>query len=93
MWARFSHTLENLTKITPSKVIFKQNKIEQDAFDGIKQIVACDILLAYAYLTKYFKTHTNASKFRLGSIIIEDGKPIASYGRKITGSQMRYMAT
>ena len=40
MWARSSHTLAPLTKITSSKVKFKWTKIEQELFGEIKQIVA-----------------------------------------------------
>ena len=47
MWARRLHTLSHLTKIMYIKVKFKWTKTEQDAFNGIKRIVARDNLLAY----------------------------------------------
>ena len=55
MWARRSHTLAPLTNIISSKVEFKWIKIKQDAFDEIKQIVACNNLLTYTYFKNNLK--------------------------------------
>ena len=65
MWPRLSHTLVPLTKITSNKIKFTWTKIEQDAFDEIKRIVARDTLLTYPYFKETFKTHTNVSMFKL----------------------------
>ena len=65
MWARRSHTLLTLTKITYSKVKFKWTKIKQDALVEIKQIMDRDTLLTYPDFNEYFKTHTDASDFQL----------------------------
>ena len=56
IWARISHTLVHLTKITPSKVQFKWTKMEQDAFNKIKRIVAHNNLLAYPDFNDEFKS-------------------------------------
>ena len=55
-----SHMLAPLTKITSDKVKFKWNNIEQDAFQEIERIVACDTLLVYPDFIEEFKIHTNA---------------------------------
>ena len=47
MWERHSHRLAPLTHTASSKVKFKWNKIKQDDFTEIKQIVYHDTLLAY----------------------------------------------
>ena len=70
MWARLSHTLAPLTKITLSKVKFKYTKIEQDAFKIIKRIVARDTLSAYLYFNEEFKIYSDDRKFQLGAVII-----------------------
>ena len=69
MWSRHLHMLALSTKITSSKVKFKWNRIEQDLFDGIKRIVAHDILLSYLDFNLEFKIHTDARKFQLGVVI------------------------
>ena len=45
------------------KINSKWTKIEQDAFDKIKRIVACDTLLNYPDYNETFKIHTNATAF------------------------------
>ena len=65
MWPRRSHTLAHLTKIMSNKRKFKWAKIEQDAFDEIKRIVARDTLLDYTDLNEEFKIHTDDSKSQL----------------------------
>ena len=55
MWPSQSHTLAPLTKITPNRRKCRWNKIEQDAFDEIKWIVAHDILSTYPDFNETFK--------------------------------------
>ena len=93
MRARRPHTLAPLTKITSSKAKFKWTKIEQDAFDEIMRIVARDILLDYPEFNEKFKIHNNDSDFQIGRFIIQKGKPITFYSRKITDPQKRYTLT
>ena len=67
VWESRSHILVPLTKIAPTKVKCKLTTIKQDDFDEIKQIVACDTLLAYTDFNESFKIQTNASNFQLGA--------------------------
>ena len=69
MWPMRSHMLAPLTKITSNKRKFKWTKIEQDAFDEIKWIVARDNFLTYPYFNETFKIHNNASAFQLAAVI------------------------
>ena len=66
MWPRLSHTLATLTKLTSNNRKFKWTKVEQDAFDEIKRIVARDTLLTHPDFNETFKIHTDASVFQLG---------------------------
>ena len=52
--------------------------------------VSQDTLLAYPDFNEHFYIHTGASNYQLGAKIIHNGKPIAFYRRKLTGSQTRY---
>ena len=51
------------TNITLSKVKFKCDKIEQNDFEEIKRIVACDTLLEYPDFDEEFKINTDASVY------------------------------
>ena len=70
MWARRSHMLAPLTRITSTRVNFKWTKIKQDDFKKIKRIVARDTLSTYSDFNEEFKIHTNAIKLQLGAVII-----------------------
>ena len=63
MWPRRSRTLVPLTKLLSIKRTSEWTKFEQDTFDKIKLIVACDTLSTYPDFNKTFKIHTNASVF------------------------------
>ena len=93
MWLRRSQTLATLTALLSIKRNFKWKKVEQDAFNKIKRIVASDNLLTYPDFNEKIKIHTDASAFQLGAVIIQKGKPIAFYSRKLTDDQMRYTVT
>ena len=55
--------------------------------------MARDDLLTYIYFKETFKIHTNASDFKLGTVISQKGKLIAFYTRKITDTQKSYTIT
>ena len=82
-----------LTRLTSMKHKFKWVQVEQDAFETFKGIVARDNLLTYPYFNETFKIHTNASAFRLGAVIIQKGKMIAFYSRKMNDAQQWYTVT
>ena len=55
--------------------------------------MARDTLLTYPGFNETFKIHTNASAFQLGAVLIQKGKPIDFYSRKLTDAQQRYTVT
>ena len=72
---------------------FKWNDLEQKSFDDIKRDFSQDTLLAYPDFNKRFDIHMDAGNYQLGSVIIQNGKPISFYSRKPTGPQTRYTVT
>ena len=52
--------------------------------------MASDTLSTYPNFNEALKIHTNASAFQLGAIIIQKGKPIDFYSRKINNAPKRY---
>ena len=88
-----SHLLHPLTKLTPNEVKFKCTYVEQKAFDEINCMVACDTLLIYLDVNKFFDIHTAARNCQIVAVISKYGKPIAFYIRKQIVPQTRYIVT
>jgi hypothetical protein len=59
-------------------------------FDEIKQKVVQDTLLSFPDFEKECHVYTDASKKQLGSVIMQEGKPLTFYSRKINSAQTRY---
>ena len=51
------------------------------------------ILLAHPDFNEEFKIHKDSRNFQVGAVIIQKGKTIALYSRKITNSQKRNTVT
>ena len=52
-----------------------------------------EVLLSYPDFTKPFEIYTDASKYQLGAVIMQDKCPIAFYSRKLSASQLNYTTT
>ena len=98
MWRHRSHLLAPLTDLTANKDgtigkkkgPIKWEKVHQDAFDKIKQAITDDVMLSFPDFNKPFEIHTDASDYQLGSVIMQERKPIAFYSRKLNSAQRNY---
>jgi hypothetical protein len=52
--------------------------------------MSLETLLTFPDFTKKFHIYTDASKYQLGAVIVQDDKPIAFYSRKMSKTQQRY---
>jgi hypothetical protein len=93
MWIRRSEILAPLTKLTSINEKWQWTPLHQQAFDNIKAIMGQEVLLTFPNFQKCFDIHTDASKLQLGSVISQEGKPIAFYSRKLNDAQTRYTTT
>ena len=59
----------------------------------MKRVMARETVLMYPDFKKPFEIFTDASKVQLGAVIVQDGKPIAFYSRKLNPAQTRYTTT
>ena len=83
MCPRRSQKLVPLTKLTSTYRNFKWTKVRQEDFGNSMPTVACDNLLTYPYFNKKFKIYTINSALQLGAVIIQKGKLMALYSRKL----------
>jgi hypothetical protein len=88
MWPRRSEIIAPLTRLTSKDVPFQWTDVEQQAFDKMKAIVCCEVLLLYP-----FHIHTDASHYQLGAVISENNRPIAFNSHKLQPAQVRYTTT
>lgn len=93
LWPRRAEILLPLTELTKGKS--KKGPINwtpecETAFQTMKRLVARETLLAYPDFNKKFTIHTDASDFQLGAVIMQEGKPLAFYSRKLSTAQRNY---
>jgi RNase H-like domain found in reverse transcriptase len=61
-------------------------------FQEVKKIIAQNALLKFPDFNKVFDIHIDTSDYQLGSVISQEGHPIAFYSRNLTETQRKYMA-
>ncbi|GFH61170.1 hypothetical protein CTEN210_17646 [Chaetoceros tenuissimus] len=99
VWPKQSEILAPLTNLIRGKngskkrAPVKWTKECEEAFVQIKAVIAKEILLAYPDFSKKFTIYTDASDTKPGAVIMQDGKPLAFYSRKLNKSQLNYTVT
>ena len=97
IWARCSGILAPLTNLVGecehTKVMRANrtkkkpchwDRIHQQAFNTVKATIACDVTLAYPDYTQSIEIYTDSSKFQLGTVIIQNNRPLAFFSRKLS---------
>ena len=89
MWPRRTHVLAPLTALTGKRAFIWTSECQQ-AFDHMKALVSSDALLAFPDHTQPFDVETDASDYQLGSVIKQNGRPVAYYSRELNSAQRNY---
>lgn len=92
LFPRRVHLLVPLTKLT-GNVPFSWIDEKELAFCVTKAIIALDCINTYPDYDLPFDIYTDASDYQVGAAIIQNGKPVAYFSRKLTQSQLSYSTT
>jgi hypothetical protein len=92
MWSSCAHILKPLTDQygLKKKAPIKWTDEMQKAFNKMHLLMAANALAAYPNHNKWFNVYTDASDFQLGACIIQEGRLVAYFSRKLTKSQQNY---
>ncbi|KAK3038626.1 hypothetical protein RJ639_027289 [Escallonia herrerae] len=87
--------IKNLPYMTASHLLergktWEWSKRCQTAFEGLKEAVTEEPILALPDHTKVFELQTNASDFAIGGVLMQEGHPIAFESRKLNDTEWRY---
>ncbi len=82
--------LAPLTGLVSKAVKWRWTEVEQQAFDDAKQMVMREAILAYPDFSEEFHVYADASDYQLGGVIMQKGKPLAFYTRKLNKAQAKY---
>ena len=89
MWPRRSHLLAPLTELTGNTPFVWTPSCEK-AFKEMKSIIATDALLEYQNHNFPFEIYTDASDYQMGAAIIQNGRPVAYWSRKLNAAHKNY---
>jgi hypothetical protein len=85
-----SHLLAPLSALVSPNIKFEWRKEHQDAFEQFKIIISKETLLTFPNFNEPFHIFTDASKYQLGAVIMQNNKPLAFYSRKLNAAQQKY---
>jgi RNase H-like domain found in reverse transcriptase len=91
MWEGRSETLASLAALTSKTSKWKWTDVESKAFQKMKTIVTREVLLVYPNFLLPFEIHTDASHLQLGVVILQQGRPIALYSRKLNTTERKLL--
>jgi hypothetical protein len=74
MWRMRSHLLAPLSALVSPKVKFEWRKEHQDAFEQFKIIISKEALLTFPNFNEPFHIFTDARKYQLGAVIMQNNK-------------------
>lgn len=90
MWPRRAHLLAPLTAFTGKKS-FVWAPEHQRSFEALKaMILVQETHLSFPDHNKQFHIYTDSSDYQFGSVILQDGRPIAYYPKKLKAAQRNY---
>jgi RNase H-like domain found in reverse transcriptase/Reverse transcriptase (RNA-dependent DNA polymerase) len=79
MSRRMSHLLAPLMQLVSKSEPFNWTSVHKEAYEEVKRVISKETLLSFPDFNKPFHVYTDASNYQLGSVIMQDDKPLAFY--------------
>ena len=79
-----------MNELTKKNVPFVWGKAQQNAFDELKKRLTEAPLLVLPNFAKTFEIECGASGLGIGGLLMQDGKPVAYYSKKLDGARLNY---
>ena len=86
----FSNIVVPLNELTKKGVPFSWGPMQDEAFMILKDKLTHVPLLQLPNFTKMFELECDASGIGLGGVLLEEGKPVAYFNEKLSGSNLNY---
>jgi len=88
MWKGRSHLMAPLTDRTSKTMAFKWTPECQHSFDELKKLISKEVLLSFPDYTQKFVLMPDASDRQLGAVLMQNGKPLAFFSKKLNKYQL-----
>ena len=89
----YANLTKPLTDLSKKDVLFDWTPSRQAAFDALKQALISAPVLAFPDPDKLFELVCDASGFGLGAVLLQEGRPLGYYSRKMTAAERNYVVT
>ena len=89
----YANLTKPLTDLGKKDVEFKWDSACQKSFDGLKHALSNAPVLALADPDEHFELVCDASGFGIGAVLMQKGRPLVYYSRKMTAAERNYVVT
>ena len=83
MWPRRSHVLAPLTALPGLPKKAKIERTNELDFKRVKAVIVQDVLMTCSNHNKNVDIYTDSSDYQLGACIMQNGRPVAYYSKKL----------
>jgi len=86
----FSTIVAPLNDLAEKNVVFKWGDMQENAFNELKNKLTNASLLVLPNFDKTFEIEGDASGLGIGTVLMQDGKPVMYFSEKLNGAALNY---
>ena len=89
----FTEKVDLLQLLVPKGVEFVWKEEHQEALEKLKNELVNSVTLSFPDYSREFVVTTDASDIGVGAVLSQDGRPVAYFSKRLSGSQKRWSTT